>query len=223
MAVSTVESFRVLAKGDAQGWEPVAREFGPYLVRAVRRELARRGRGNLEELEDLVQEAWCRLLDDGRRRMRAFRGETPGELARYFAAVARSVVADHRRAAASAKRGAGRAALPITGEGGVEVIPLRDPSPSAEARLLARERRREARARLQELAGPRATPRRLRLLEMALVHDLSSAEISRRLAPELAPSSIDSIVCRFRRRLAARGIAVPSRRRGRPARRGGRT
>ncbi|OQC35022.1 MAG: hypothetical protein BWX64_02641 [Acidobacteria bacterium ADurb.Bin051] len=130
------------------------------------------------------------------------------------------MVADHRRAAASAKRGGGRRPLALTGEGGAEVIPLRDPEPTAEARLLAREQRREARLRLRELAGPRATPRRLRLLELALTSDLPSSELARRLAPELTPSSIDSMVCRFRSRLAARGIALPSRRRGRRGRRG---
>jgi len=208
-------SFHGCAHGEAGSWDELVHELGPVLSRLVRREVALRSRDGSGEVEDLVQEAWCRLLADGRRRMRAFRGDTGGELAVYLAAVARSVVADHLRAAASAKRGGGIAPLRITGEGGVEVIPVRDPAPSPERRLLAREQGREARERLRELAGPRTSPRRLRLLELALVHDLPSAEISRRVAPELAPSSIDSIVCRFRRRVAARGIGVPSRRRGR--------
>ncbi|MDI9629951.1 MAG: ECF-type sigma factor [Acidobacteriota bacterium] len=220
MAVLSIESFRGLARDDAHGSEPVVHELGPFLRRAVRRELARGGKAVPEEVDDLVQEAWCRLLDVGRRRIRAFRGESPGELALYLAALVRTVVADHRRAAASAKRGGGRRPLALTGEGGAEVIPLRDPEPTAEARLLAREQRREARLRLRELAGPRATPRRLRLLELALTSDLPSSELARRLAPELTPSSIDSMVCRFRSRLAARGIALPSRRRGRRGRHG---
>jgi DNA-directed RNA polymerase specialized sigma24 family protein len=221
MGETPLHSFHGCARGESESWDDLVRELGPFLSRLVRRELALRGRGGSGEFEDLVQDAWCRLLADGRRRMRAFRGATGGELAVYLAALARSVVSDHLRATASAKRGGGLAPLRITGEGGSEVIPVRDPTPSAEHRLLARERRSEARERLRELAGPRATPRRLRLLELALVHDLPSAEISRRIAPELAPSSIDSIVCRFRRRVAARGIGVPSRRRGRRPRNGG--
>ncbi len=221
MGDSSLLSFRGCARGETETWDELVRDLGPVLSRLVRRELGPRRRAGSEEVEDLVQEAWCRLLADGRRRMRAFRGATGGELAAYLAAIARSVVSDHFRAASSAKRGGGIAPLRITGEAGAEVIPVPDPAPTPEHRLLARERLRQAHRRLRELAGPRATPRRLRLLELALVHDLPSAEISRRIAPELAPSSIDSIVCRFRQRVAARGLGVPSRRRGRRPRKRG--
>jgi len=55
--------------------------------------------GAREELDDLRQEVWARLLAHDAAALREFRGERPGSLAVFLGQVARSVALDHRRRA----------------------------------------------------------------------------------------------------------------------------
>src|SRR5437763_6633586 len=54
--------------------------------------------GAREELDDLRQEVWARLLARDGAALRGFRGERPGALRVFLGTVARSVALDHFRA-----------------------------------------------------------------------------------------------------------------------------
>lgn len=202
---------RCALDSDERGWEELVHRYGRRLEHRVRRTLVRSGRRpRPEDVEELVQEVYFRLLAGRARRLRRFRGTSDGELLAFLGRVVRSVVLDHLRAAGAAKRTAERRPLRPS---------LRHPSTmepadcglSAEQRLLLREHRAALLARVQKLAGGRRRERNLEILRLALVDGWSSREISRLLAGRLTPSGVDSVVHRARRLLAEEGITVPAR------------
>jgi RNA polymerase sigma factor (sigma-70 family) len=211
-------------------WEDLVRRFEPDLRARVRRALWSAGvLPGPEQVDDLLQEVYCRLLANGGRRLRLFRGEGEEEMSAYLGRIAERVVADQMRTTRTLKRGRGRLLVfgPAAGEDAVARAV--DPRGTPEDQLLAAERHRHFRAVCQRLLPGPTAARDTRVLELALLGGWSSREIARALGGRLAPSSVDSLVYRLRRRLAQSGIAVPKRdcRPARPAdagdaRRGGR-
>jgi DNA-directed RNA polymerase specialized sigma24 family protein len=101
--------------GGEIGWDEFVDRYARPLHAAVRRALARVDRRAGRELvEDLVQEVWCRLLEQGVRPHR-FRGRAHREVAGYLGRVAASVVVDRTRAACAVKRGGEHQPLRIEG------------------------------------------------------------------------------------------------------------
>ncbi len=86
-----------------------------------------------------------------------------------------------------------------------------DPRGTPEDLLLAAERRRCFRTVCGRLLPGPTAARDTRVLELALLGGWSSLEIARGLGGRLAASTVDTLVYRLRRRLAASGIAVPKR------------
>jgi DNA-directed RNA polymerase specialized sigma24 family protein len=171
---------------------------------------ARRGNPATELVDDLVQEAYCRLLTAGGRSLRCFRGTTEAELVGFLGRVAESVVVDHQRRHRALRRALDRDDLEPT----VEVpdwLVRRGAGP--EERVLTRERRglfwRRCRASAA-LRGP-TWQRNLAILRWTLLEGRTSREVSRALAGTLSPSSIDSMVSRLRSELARSGLAIPTR------------
>jgi RNA polymerase sigma factor (sigma-70 family) len=193
-------------------WEDFVQRYQrPLRARVVRALWSAGRRPADEQVDDLVQDVYCRLLDAGGRRVALCRGAGEEAMAAYLGRIAERVVADQLRRTRALKRG--RCRLLAAGLGGGEEALARaiDPRGTPEDALLAAERRRnflDVCRRL--LPGPTAA-RDTRVLELALLGGWSSQEIARVLGGRLAASSIDSLVCRLRRRLAETGIPVPKR------------
>jgi RNA polymerase sigma factor (sigma-70 family) len=211
----TTESRTCASGACAATWEGFIARFDRPLGAAVRRALARFGlRPRRELVEDLVQEAYCRLLEAGPL-PGDFRGRSDREVTSYLSRIARSLVVDRLRSRRAVKRGGDWRRVPA-GSGGLEgdvVARVADPAPSPEDRLLAGERRRLFLDRCRRSAGSgRVGRRNLRILELALLEGWSSREIAREVGGGMRASSVDTLIHRMKRRLAVGGLHLPRRR-----------
>lgn len=211
--METTEHREHSTAGGEIGWNEFVDRYARPLHAAVRRALTRvQRRADRELVEDLVQEVWCRLLEQGVRPHR-FRGRAHREVAGYLGRVAASVVVDRTRAACAVKRGGEQRTLRIEGGAGDRrpLDRLPDPAPSPEHRTLRRERRRLLVDRCRRLAGSGGLGRRnARIAVLALVGGWTSREIAAAVGG-LAPSSVDSVIHRIKRRLATGGRPLPRR------------
>jgi RNA polymerase sigma factor (sigma-70 family) len=180
-------------------WDAFVRRHGRELQRAVAGAMARCGlRPEPEQVEELVQEVYCRLLA---RRTAAVADRPPAQLWAYLHRIARSVVVDELRSRLAGKRGGGQCR-----EQPVETLVDRPaPGMSPEELLLAGERAELLRQRVRRLYPGAQGERNLRVLELAVLEGMTSGEISRRLGGELTPSSVHTVLHRLRRHLAAAG------------------
>lgn len=207
---------------DPSGWDLFVRRYGSWLRRRCWYVL-QQGGGQVytDEVDELVQEVYCRLLENGRCQLRCFRGDSEKALLAYLARVARHVVLDHLRYRFAAKR----SAVPVVsnvsstamrpckvavarGETQVELlegVPCLRLSPERQA--VRRQERRDFVRRCRETGGGRSGPRNARIAWLALLEGWSSREIAARVS--LTPSAVDTVVYRVRRRLAAYGVEVP--------------
>jgi RNA polymerase sigma factor (sigma-70 family) len=193
---------------DPDLWSRFVRLFRPRLAAAVTRALWRSGqRADRELVAELIQEAYCRMLVADRHVLRAFRGTTNGEAHTYLMRVAESATLDRLRSEAAAKRGAGL--LIVESEAEAERHDAPDPAASPEMLLVRRDLWRLFWERCQALVGSRDRERDLAILEQAVFQGWTSREIARQRG--LSASTIDTIVHRIRRRLARRGIYLPTR------------
>lgn len=194
------------AAAEAEAWSELIERYGPPLRRAVRRALADAGeRPASDEVEERVQDLYCRLLEADGRRLRGFRGHSEGEAIRYLVRVARNVVLDDVRERRAAKRGAGASGAVAPDED------LPDFAPNPEDRYLARERRKLFLVRCRRALAGTAVERNLRILRLAVLEGWTSREISGRLGGAMSAGAVDSVLHRARRRLLADGVAVPGR------------
>ena len=162
------------------------------LARAV--SLRWRPTGAAEEADDLIQEVCLRLLRKATP-LPSFRSS--GARRCYLRRVIGRVAIDRSRARGAAKRGGGRESSLDSidshrdGYGGG----LADP----ERRLLRREQLEQTLEVCIGQTAPRLRLRNLCIVWWAWVEGCSSGEISARLAGELSPSSIHSLLSRSRR------------------------
>ncbi len=189
-----------------RGWALLVERHGAGLRRRVRRTLAAAGaRVRAEQVEEVVQEVYCRLLAAEGRRLRGCRAGNEQELAAYLGRVAERVALDHLRTVAAAKRGGGRL---------IELCPeemaerAADPAASPEERLLAAERRREFLERCRALARPGRERRDARIAVLALFDGWTCCEIAAAAGGRLTAGSVASVVHRMRQRLAVEGISA---------------
>jgi RNA polymerase sigma factor (sigma-70 family) len=187
-------------------WDRFVRLNGPAVTRCVRRAMLRAGwvpRG--DEVAELVQEVYCRLLE--RRDPAAVIGRPAAQLACFLRAIARSVVVDELRTRQARKRGGGLRAVPSSDDGpGLDDRPA--PGPSAEERLLARERAGEVRRRVRAAFPGALGERNLRVLELAAVVGMTAPEIARQLHGEITPSSVHTVLHRLRQMFAVDAAAA---------------
>jgi RNA polymerase sigma factor (sigma-70 family) len=190
------------------GAEEVARSYGGRLAAKAWRAFEQFGaRPQVDQVQEVVQEAYCRLLDNGGRGLTACRARCEEQAIAYLYKVVENVVLDELRARGAAKRG-GR--LSVQTEDRVRLERrVADPRGTPEDRLLAAERRRRIWERWCEVGNRSGDDRNLRILRLALLEGWSSREIGR--AHRLAPSSVDSVIHRLRRQLCEDGIALPRR------------
>lgn len=187
------------AAGGPAFWDGFARRHGRELTRAVACAMTRFGlRPEPEQVEELVQEVYCRLLA---RPAAAVADRPKGQLWAYLHRIARSVVIDEMRSRSAGKRGGGR----CREEEPEALLEQPAPGPSPEERLLAGERTELLRRRVRQLYPGAKGERNLRVLELSALEGMTSGEISRRLGGELSPSSVHTVLHRMRRHLAAAG------------------
>ncbi len=203
---------RCARRRDAAAWREFRSLYEERLIAGVRRGLRRTGLWNPPvELEDLVQDVYCKLLDNGGRYLLRCRGGAREAVSAYLGRIAETVAIDRVRAEIAAKRGRSRIVRLPADCGEVDSI---DPAKSPEQLLLERERSSVFVRRCQEVVGPRQARRDLRVLYLACIEGWCSRDIARALGQGLTASSIDSLVHRARKRLAAKGVGIPVR--GRP-------
>lgn len=165
-----------------------------------------------EQVEERIQDVYCRLLDHDCRALRSFRGSCDGEVVAYLRRVGRSVVVDRVRKLQASKRGGGW--HPVSGSQTLDLSQaerIADPGPSPDERYIIKEWRRSlVRQCAQALAG--CAERDRRIFRMAHFEGLSSREIAAELGGQIDPGSVDSVLYRQRRLLARRGLSLPHRR-----------
>jgi RNA polymerase sigma factor (sigma-70 family) len=190
------------------GGEEVVRRFGGRLKAKAGRALAQFGvPPRADQVEEVLQEVYCRLLD--RDALTTCRAASEAQAVAYLFRVVESVVVDQLRLGHAAKRGGGPARRMAGAEERRLLKSKVDPGGTPEDRLLAAERRRLLLAHWRDLGNEVQGERNLRILRLALIEGWSSEEIAR--IHKLKPSSIDTVVHRLRRRLSEGGFALPRR------------
>ena len=189
-------------------WEDLVRCYGPLVRGQVHRSLRGAGfvRPEPEQVDERVQEVYCRLLSGGARRLRLLRRWSEGQVVSYLSRVAQGVVLDELRSQAAVKRGGG---FPVELFGRLREIADRavDPRGTPEDQALLREGRRVVLARCHSLLDPNLRQedreRSLRILRRALLDGWTGEEIVRAEGGRLAASTIHALVHRVRRRLVS--------------------
>ena len=212
-AESTSEPFALsalpLPAAGEEGWAGIVREYEGLIRARVWRLFERLGQQPGRELVgEILQEVYCRLFGDARRR---WRGRTVRELMAYLGTSADRTVVDHLRRVQADKRTGIREVY--LGRRRIEQIPdPRDP----ERDLLLAESRTVVLRRCRDLPSRGSRRRNVWVARLALLEGWTNQEISRAAGGRLSPDSVAILVHRLRRRLA-RHEATPVRRRGRRA------
>jgi len=196
----------------APEWEGLVRRYGGLVfVRVLQAVRALGEDPTHEQVEELVQEVYYRLLTRGAVRLGQLRGRGEGRLVVYLSRVAECVVLDQLRKTGAVKRG--RSVLvPLDEEGTSLAERAVDPAATPDVLCLIAERRRlllERCRALPRLAANQEDRRRnLRILRLALLEGWTSQEIAQREGRGLSISAIDTVVYRARQGLLKRGFEV---------------
>jgi RNA polymerase sigma factor (sigma-70 family) len=193
-------------------WSRFMERFGTRLTMGVRRAFRRAGIfPRAVDLEDLLQEVYCRLLASGARVLRNCRGRHENEVSAYLGRVAESVVLDHLRAGAAEKRGRNIVIEQYPWQE-FEVCDLAaDRGPSPEERILNRERKQALLSQCRRKSSGPSANKELWVFYLAFFEGWTSREISRHLRGGLTPGSVDCVVHRLRKRLSSQGMQLPRR------------
>lgn len=197
-------------------WEELVRRYGRLLTLCVCRVLRASGVHPAPDLvEEMVQEAYLRLLTRGERRLEQCRAEGEKQVVVYLARVAERVALDELRATSARKRGYG-VLVPLGSREAGPAAAAVDPGETPDVLALRGEIRRlllRVCRSLPERADTRGERRRnLRILRLALIEGWSSREIVRAEGGRLAASTVDTVVHRARRLLLAQhGYELPGR------------
>lgn len=184
---------------DERAWIEFVRRYGRRLQAGVRRGLRRARRDETsEDVEDLLQDVYCHLLEGGGYRLLRPRGTSDPEISSYLGRLAENVVLDRIRAARASKRSV--SVIPWQ-EDSMEAVARRSLSP--EERVLLREREAQF-ARDCRIAAAHSS-RSVWMLRMAILEGWSSQEISRALGARVSPANVDAVLHRLRRRLRRYG------------------
>lgn len=188
------------------GWQALVAQHAPAIKRGVRSAMALcRHPYDRELVADLIQEVYCRLLEGGGRRLSDFHGKDRDQAAAWLHRLAQNTTIDRLRAAAAAKRRVEGTAW----DAACEVRePPAGPEYCPERRFLRREALSRFLARCQDFAGGE---RNARVLALVLVSGWTSREVALASGQAISVSAVDSMVHRFRRHLAAQGMALPVR------------
>lgn len=202
---------RCLTRRASDDWHEFIERYGRRIRDAVRRALRRLDDcfAEQEDLDELVQEFYCRLLAA---RGRRFCGRTEPELWGYLTRVAGSLVLDHRRAVYAGKR---RQELFMDSwDEDFSDRPQEEPiapHPSPEELAMWNDTLRFFFDRCRRVARGSRASTKMRVVRLAFLDGRSSREISRLIAGELTPGQVDSLLYRIRKCLERDGIRLPHR------------
>lgn len=190
-------------------WGRFVERYGPAIEAGVRRALRREddAGADADDVQDLVQECYCRLLERGRRRLASLHATADPEVRTWLVRFAERSARDRIKWLGASKRG-GRRALSIP----ARVARFADPAGSPERLAIGRERLRQFARHCRRLSG---SARDAHILRLVFFDGLTSREVAALSGGALSPSSVDSVVHRFRRRLARKGLPMPVRPSGR--------
>jgi DNA-directed RNA polymerase specialized sigma24 family protein len=194
----------------AEGWASMVRSYDRWLRRRVSQAMKGVGlRPVPEQVVEMVQEVYCRLLEGGPPRLRRLHQLSLQAVLTYLGRVVDSVVTDRMRAESAAKRGGCRV-LRMGRRVRLRAERIPDPAPSPDRALLMSERRRHFLRRFRSVRDFGPSERNAQIVWLALVEGWKSRELAR--AFELAPRTVDTLIHRVRRSLAHQGLNL--RRRG---------
>ncbi|HEX2253379.1 MAG TPA: ECF-type sigma factor [Thermoanaerobaculia bacterium] len=199
---------------DALAWDRIVPRYQRRLAKIVQRALVRaRGHARPDEVEELVQETWCRVFERGRRRLGRIHTVDGGEGSfAYVARIARNVTVDRLRNERAAKRGWGWLRADEEAGGEHPAAAVDDGLPSPEDRAIHRDLLRRFRDHCRQCLGPRGTRGELMALELALLEGLPSRRIAELVGGGLDAHAVDRLVHRTRRALGRQGIRFGARR-----------
>jgi DNA-directed RNA polymerase specialized sigma24 family protein len=184
----------------AAAWEELFRRYDRRLRGKVRAELRAAGlAADPERVREIVQDVYCRLLDDGARRLCQCRSGCETRLRNFLLRVAERVTLDHLRWVKAQRR------RPDLWSSRGWHVPdalalLMSGRETPEEALLVKERLRLLLRECNRLSRPEARQRNRRVIRLAM-EGWTSGEISRALGGELRPSGIQSLLVRMRRSL----------------------
>lgn len=202
---------RCLHAADESAWTRFVDRFEPALVWGIQRalrSLGYRGRPR-DEVADLLQECYCRILERDRRPLRLCRERDDRALNAFFARLAERATRDAFRSRWAEKRGSRDGVVAWNEVVEDRLTDDRDASP--EERILAREARAGLLEKCRRAAGRKQPQRNFRVLAMAFIGGLTTREIAERFAGRLSYTCIDSLVYRARRRLLKEGVVLGDR------------
>ena len=178
------------AQGDRDAWLTLIERYD----RRVLRLLARTCRA--EDVEDLRQEVWSRLLSRDRAALVRFRGEHGGSLTLLIGQIARNVALDHVRAR--------RPAEPLTA---AHQQTLASDEPSPERRVAELRWSRCLSAALDQVAAACEHPGRDRdILRLFYEEGYAAPEIAA-MGLGLEPDGVESVLRRLRQKVQAAATA----------------
>ena len=185
-------------------WTELVTRYRRRVDHGVRKALRRfELRPDPVRVEDLVQETWCRVIEDRCRRLRGFRGTAEGQLGAWLVRLAERTAIDALRSAAAAKRGVDR----LVPQDSVDLEGRSDPTACPAHRAELQERLGHLGRRVLALNG---NPRNAPLLRLVLAGGWTSSELAAASGGRITPSRVDSLVHRIRRRLEDEGWSVHS-------------
>jgi RNA polymerase sigma factor (sigma-70 family) len=192
---------------ESAAWPELVARYEPCIAQGVRQALRRYELpADPDHVADLVQDTFCRLLERDRRRLKSFQGTAEAQADAWMRRLAERNALDRLRATRRHRSPARARRSRPAPDGGL--LQGRRPHDSPEQRVLQRERLRQFLVRCRTLGRGE---RNARILRMVLVEGWSSREVSAASRGTLTPGTVDTIVYRFRRRLARADLPVPLR------------
>lgn len=189
-------------------WDTVVRSRDGMLRSRVWRVLKRlKLRARPELVEELMQEVYCRLFEDGAARLRRCRDGLEGSMDAYLGLIAERTVFDQVRLAGALKRGGAE----IVRQPRLRLEKVPDPGWDPERRALCRDECRWFLGQCRSLRGVGSGRRNVWVIRLALFRGYSSREIARAAGGRMTPRSVDLLVHRIRRRLARNGFSLQHR------------
>lgn len=171
-------------------------------------EMERKEQLSNDQIDDLVQGVYMRLIQDGRRALRNFKGAHDNSIFQYLAMISVNVVRDHFRGMRAVKRPkvfCSYDAL-VSGDGGDELDPLdaipraEDCPLSEEARVLTRMDIEEA---LRQVGDWKNRERDVLIFKLRFYEGLELREIAKVKSLRLSPMGVGSSVNRVLKKLRA--------------------